>query len=218
MTTGAGCGVGARKWRRVLLRWLSLCGVAAPPLTALVNTIVSTHQPGYSYLRDYVSDLAARGKPDSELLCVWWAVFPLLFAPFVAAVGVGLWHRHFGKVVTILLGLFGVFIGLCGIFPYDPRSPEHTSASRVHLVVSSLSSLTLFPCPFFLWLATRHDGRWRGFRRFSLVVQAGGAVTAALLGFAFINVFLWGGLAERSYWGVYYVWFVGLALKLRRLD
>ena len=50
MASTAGYGVDARKWRRVLLRWLSLCGVAAPPLTALVNTIVSTHQPGYSPL------------------------------------------------------------------------------------------------------------------------------------------------------------------------
>jgi hypothetical membrane protein len=204
-----------RRW--VALRWLSLCGIAAPLLDAAVNAFVAKQQPGYSFVKQYASDLAAPGRHDSEVLCLLWASFPLLFGPFAGAVYVGLRGHRFGRIPSLLLGLFALFIGLCGIFRYHPSGSEHLEASLPHVIVSSLASLVLFPAPLFLWLATRDDARWQTFRRFSLLVQVGGVGAAFLLLLAFLELMPWGGFAERTYWGVYYVWFVGLGLKLRRL-
>lgn len=206
----------AREWRAVALRWLSLCGIVVPPLDALVNALVGAAQPHYDFLRDYASDLAAQGRPYSEALCALWAAFPLLFGPFAVAVHAGLREHRFGQILPILLGLFAVFISLCGIFRYDPASPEHPF-SQVHLIVSMLASIALFPGPFFLWLATRHDASWQRFRKFSLLLQAAGLLAACLLALAYFRVMTWGGFAERSFWGVYYVWIVGLAIKLRQM-
>jgi hypothetical protein len=186
--------------QRVALRWLSLCGIAIPPLDAALNAFVAKRQPGYNYLKDYASALAAPGQPDGDVLCVVWACFPLLFGPFAAAVHAGLRGHRFGRVPPVLLGLFSLFIGLCGICRYHLYGPDHLVASIPHLVVSSLD-----------------DANWQSFRRFSLLVQACGAVAAVLLVLAFLDVMPWGGFAERGYWAVYYVWFVGLGLKLRRL-
>lgn len=204
-------------WRRVSLRWLALCGVIVPPADAIVNAIVASHQPGYNYFRDYASDLAARGRPDSLVLCYCWAVFPLTFGPFAFAVYTALRPKPGARAVGFLLALFSICMGLCGVFRFDPTSPEHTFSSRAHVVVSALASAALFVCPFLLWLATRHDPEWRFFRGFSLVIQVGGVVGAALLIIAFLNIGDLGGFAERTYWGVNYVWIVGLALKLRQL-
>jgi hypothetical membrane protein len=201
----------------VLLRWVSLCGIVVPLLDALANTFVGVVQPHYDFLRDYVSDLAARGRPYSGVLCALWLAFPFLFGPFAVVVYAGLRGHWFGEVPAFLLGLFALFIGLCGVFRYDPASPEQTLSSRVHVVVSILASAALALCPFFLWLATRHDARWQSFRRFSLLMQAAGLLAALLLALAYFRVITWGGFAERSFWGVYYVWVFGLAWKLRLL-
>jgi len=116
-----------------------------------------------------------------------------------------------------LLAAFAVFISLCGIFRLDPANPEHTFSSRVHVIVSLLAGIALFPTTFFLWLATRHDPDWTRFRGFSLFMQAAGLVATLLLTLGYFRVLLWRGFAERSFWGVYYLWIVGLALKLRRM-
>jgi hypothetical membrane protein len=188
-----------------------------PPLTALVNVIVATQQPDYSYLRDYVSDLTARGRPYSEVLRVWWGVFPLLFGPFVIAVAAGLRGHRFGRALPVLLGIFALCIGLCGVFRYDPPDPERTFASRMHIRAGDLAFHTLFLSPLALWLATRQDIHWDGFRRYSLFLQAGVIV---VLFFVLVHpqVMIWSGLAERIFWGVYCIWIVGLALKLRSIS
>ncbi len=207
-----------RHWQRVALRWFALCGIVVPPVDALINAIVAAQQPGYNFLRNYVSDLAAQGRPYSGVLCVWWALFPLEFGPFVVAVYIGLRGHRYGRILPVLLGLFALCMGLCGIFRFDPADPMHTFSSRVHVIVSALSGATLFPNPFFLWFATRHDDRWQRFRHFSLLMQAAGVVAVLLLALAFLRVMNWYGFAERSFWAVYYVWIVGLALELRRLS
>lgn len=205
-------------WQRVTRHWMSLFGIVTPPLGATVNTIVAAHQPCYDFLHNYVSDLAATGRPYSGILCAWWATFPLQFGPFAIAVALGLRGKRFGQVVPALLGLFAVFIGLCGIFRFDPGDPTQTAGSRAHVVVSSMASAMLFPCPFLLWLITRHDDGWRRCAWFSLVMQAAGISAGIALGLTWLHVVTLCGLAERAYWIVYYIWIVGLALKLREMD
>jgi hypothetical membrane protein len=188
-----------------------------PLLEALVNAFVGARHPHYDFLRDYVSDLAAQGQPDSEALCVLWGAFPLLFGPFAVVVYAGLRGHPFGRVTPTLLGLFALFIGLCGIFRYDPDGPLQSFSSRAHVLVSTLASTVLVPDPFFLWLATRRDPSWERFRKFSLLVQAAGMVPAILLALAFLQVLAWRGFAEWCLWGVYYAWIGLLALKLQRM-
>jgi hypothetical protein len=146
-----------------------------------------------------------------------WIAFPVLFWPFAFAVYVGLKGRRFGLLPPILLVLFGLFICICGVFRYNPGDPRGTTFSQVHVIVSSLSSAAPAPTPFFLWLATRKDDRWRLFRRFSLVMQVLGLIAALLLALAFCHLIDWNGFAERSFWGVYYIHAVALAVKLRRM-
>jgi hypothetical membrane protein len=196
---------------------LSLCGIVVPPLDVLINLLVAAQQPGYDFVRDYVSDLAALGRPYSEVLCVWWALFPLQFGPFAVAVAAGLRGHRLARIPPTLLALFAVFMGLCGVFRFDPSSPEHTVSSQLHVTCAILASLALLPSPFFLWLATRRDTPWRDFHRFSLCLQAAGLVAGFFLVEAALHVADPAGLAERGFWAVYYIWIVGLAIKLRRM-
>ncbi len=207
----------ARNWRAAALRWLSLCGIVAPLFEMLVNVLVGTWHADYSYFQHYISDLTVRGRPYGDVLGLLWAAFPLIFGPFAVAVYAGLGDRPLGRLLAVQIGLFAAFIGLCGIFRYDPFSPRDL-LSRGHVVVSALANAAVLPTPFVLWLAMRGDESWRRFGTFSLFIQVAGVVAAILLGLAFFRVIGWGGVTEWGFFGVYYVWIVALALKLRSLS
>jgi hypothetical membrane protein len=200
-------------WRSAALRWLSLCGVVVPPLIGAVYALVGARDRQYSFLHDYMSDLAALGRAESHLLAASWVAFAVLFAPFVVAVYAGLHGRRLGSVPPALLALFALFIGLCGLIRHDPAGADN----RAHVLVSGLANVALFPVPFFLWLATRADDSWRRFRRFSLFLQGVGVAAGLWLLLVYFRRYAWGGLAEWGYYCVYYVWVVGLGLKLRRM-
>ncbi len=202
----------ARCWRPKVLRWLSLCGIAAPLLSAAVYGYVGARDPHYDFLRDYMSDLAALGRTEGHILSASWVVFAVVFAPFVAALRAGLRGHRFGGVAPALLGLFALFIGLCGCVRHDPGGDN-----RAHILVSALANVALCPAPLALWLATRADDSWRRFRRFSLLLQAAGAAAALWLLLVYLHRIAWGGGAEWGYYAVYYVWIVPLAVKLRAM-
>jgi hypothetical membrane protein len=42
--------------------WLNACGIVAPLLWASMVIYSGSRHPGYSHVRQYVSDLAARGS------------------------------------------------------------------------------------------------------------------------------------------------------------
>jgi hypothetical membrane protein len=205
--------VDVRNWRSAALRWLSPCGVVVPLLIGAVYALVGARDREYSFLRDYMSDLAALGRTEGHLLAASWVAFSFLFIPFAAAVYAGLRGHRLGGVPPALLALFALFVGLCGLIRHDPAGADNGS----HVLVSGLANVALFPVPFFLWLATGADDSWRRFRRFSLFLQAGGAAAALWLLLVYYRRYAWGGLAEWGYYCVYYVWVVALALKLRRM-
>jgi hypothetical protein len=206
-----------RGWRTFALRRLSLCGILVPPLDGTVNAVVAAYQPHYNPVREYVSALGATSSPVGDALSAFWIAFPFLFGPFAIAVYVGTRHGRHSWLTPLLLAIFSVCIGLCGVFRCSPDCASQDFSTDSHLIVSSLSSATLFPCPFFFWLTTRHDPRWTWLRRFSLFVQVLGIAALVALGLAFLHVLLVGGLCERLFWCVYYLWFVPLGIKLFRL-
>jgi hypothetical membrane protein len=206
--------VNVRNWRSAALRWLSLCGIVVPPLIGAVYALVGVRDPHYSFLHDYMSDLAALGREEGHLLSASWVAFAVLFGPFAAAVYAGLHGHRLGGIPPTLLALFALFVGLCGLIRHDPFG----AGNRAHVLVSGLANVALFPAPFFLWLATRADNSWRRFRRFSLFLQGTGAAAGLWLLLVYYRRFDWGGLAEWGYYCVYYVWVAALALRLRRMS
>lgn len=203
-----------RQWKRFALRWCSLCGVVVPLFDMAVNGVVGALQPHYNICCQYVSDLGATDCPYGQVLSNFWVAFPFCFSPFALAVYAGTPPGRFRWVAPMLLAIFAVCIGLCGVFRCSPDCAAHTFATGSHLIVSSIASATLFPSPFFFWLATRRDPHWQNLRHFSLVMQALGIGALVVLALAFLNLSPYGGLYERTFWGVYYVWLFVVGLEL----
>ena len=116
-----------------------------------------------------------------------------------------------------LLVLFAVFIGGCGVFHCDPGCLGLTLSSKLHSISSGLAALCMAPCPYCLWRTTRHDERWHGYRAFHLAVQVVGLAALVCLILSILNFAYWRGLFERLFWGLYYVWVVGVAVRLLKL-
>ena len=205
-----GCG-----WRKLALRWFSLCGIITPVVDICVDGVVASLQPMYNPIRDYVSTEASPGHPYAIVVRCIWMSFPVFFGPFALAVYAAIKDYRLGWVTPTLLFLFSLGIAGCGIFRWEPYHPTSFSA-RAHLISSTFSTAALFPCPFFFWLSTRHDGRWRWYGHYSLFIQLVGLCGAITLALAFLHLVWARGICERAYWVIYYFWVLLIGLTLRR--
>src|SRR5262249_13878438 len=104
-------------------------------------------------------------------------------------------------------------------YPCAPGCRGTDFSNVAHCVASSIAMIALFPCPCLLWLSTRRDRRWRLLGCYSLSIQAVAIVGAILVirGLLAPQHFLLCGLVERSFLGIYYLWVVGIGLKLQHL-
>jgi hypothetical membrane protein len=202
---------------RKLLHWFSLGGILGPGLCFVMDGAVTAAQPNYNPIRDYVSMLTAPGHPGGGFVAAGWIVFPVLFLPFVAAVyEASTKGRWWTRATAFLLTVFSICACLCGIFHCDRGCEGKVWTAQVHIISSTISSGALFPCPFLLWMAAREEKRWSGFTVFSWLIQLAGAGAVVLLVLAYLHEAPLAGLAERSYWGVYYLWTIVVSVGLFR--
>lgn len=163
-------GMRERGRDREITRWLGLAGVVGPIMFVLVFTIVGMARPGYSAVRQPVSDLG-RG-PNGWQLNVPLILLGLLLTTFVAgffrAFGVGP-GRVRRWVSAGLLELPGIGFAVAGAFPLP--SPVHW------IVGATLVFLGSVPAFIVTGLFLRRDPAWRGWGTYSLVT---GVVTLAL--------------------------------------
>jgi hypothetical membrane protein len=201
----------------MMLRWFSLCGIVVPLLDIGIIVFASTHRPGFDPVFDFLSQLGVPGEPYSTLVSAWWMAFPFLFWPFAVAVHAGTHGDPHAWVTPTLLALFALFLGGCGVFHCDPGCVGITLSSKLHSTSSALAALSMAPCPYLLWRTTRHDERWQGYRAFHLTLQTLGLAALFVLILSVVRVVSGRGLLERLFWGLYYVWVVGVAIRLLKL-
>jgi hypothetical membrane protein len=191
-------------------------GILVPGLDALVNEVVAANQTDYAPLHDYISDLSAPEVAYSGLIRGWWLAFPFLFAPFLVALYANLRRHRFAWVVPGLLQLAVTALAFCGIFPCDAGCQGRTFSAQAHYICSDIVGAALVLSPFALWLTTRIDERWQRFQVLNLGFFLGGGLAGGALALAARGHFPLPGLCERIFYGVYYLWFILLAVRLLR--
>ncbi|GEL71759.1 DUF998 domain-containing protein [Myxococcus virescens] len=116
--------------------------VVAAVLTALLATVppwwFARRRPGYSHLRNTISELGETGAPDA-LRVAWLAFAPLGLAVwvFVALLGGGL--PEDAATGLILLSLLGVSYVGAAVFPCDAGAPFWgTWRNQIHNLVAAI--------------------------------------------------------------------------------
>src|SRR5262245_24159985 len=78
----------------VTMRCLAACGIVAPILDVLITVWLGALDPGYSQVRQYISELGEAGRPYAGVFSAWCFLWGLLFAGFAIALGRGLGGRN----------------------------------------------------------------------------------------------------------------------------
>jgi hypothetical protein len=214
------------KLRRVFFtRLFALLGICAVTLDILFILTIGMLRSTYNGISTAASLLGVPGTPYARVISGWWILYGIMLVCF--AIGL-LWSMTKDNVLRwtgpTLIAIFGIFDGIgSAVFPCDPGCTGLTASARMHVLVSAIGIVALIPSPFFCWLSWRRDPRWRGVRRFSMVIQIAAVVLLLILlsarveGVAdFLNPL--GGLLQRLLYTLYYLWLVSVGVNMYRLS
>jgi hypothetical membrane protein len=208
-------------WAKVFVIAAAAGGVVACAGDFVVPLVIARSVPGYSHLRNVMSELGTRESPVARWMNGWWIVLGVLMMAF--GVGVALAFPaagDAGRLLACQFLVFGLGAGIgAGLFPMDPVGSAATVSGWLHGLTSSVGFVALGFAPLVtLWVVPRADVAWLWW--LSAVVQALGFVIFALIVVSGHSrgegVLSWAGLWQRAFLAVYYVYVAALAVEMVR--
>lgn len=203
-----------KKTVHAFIRWTGLGGVVGPVLFVVTFTAAGLLRPGYSPVRQAVSNLGVGPIP-------WLLNVPLVLLGFLLvlmAIGFSqamrpLMNRSLRRACGILLAGPGLGYEMAGIFP--ETNLFHWILGRPSLVVGSVVGFLV------VGLQLRRDLRWHGYGVHSLVSSATVLVLTAFMFLAFspasrLGALQLAGLAERVMFVAPLAWYVVIGWRLFR--
>jgi hypothetical membrane protein len=205
---------GERRWNQ-FIRWSGLSAMAGSVSFVLLFTIAGFLRPGYSPIRQAISDLGV--GPMAWLVNIPMGTLGLLLTAFGLAFSEAMrpvMSSTWRWVCTTLVALPGVGLVGASVFTEDP------STLLMHILVGATLGLYLPVVTFFLvGLQLRRNSEWRGHGTYSLVVSLATVAAIAFMQFAFVpssplaGLGL-GGLAERVDLIVILAWYFVMGWRL----
>jgi len=199
-----------------LKKLLLLCGLVSPLIYIGMTILEGALIPGYSHIKDTVSELMSPGAPNKGLMDTLMAlssVFMTLFGigvfQFVRAGGQSNRLGIAGAVLLIILGILQIIVVL--FFPQDPMGAELTFPGKMHIGLVAVQALMSILIPLLLGLWLRKSSLLPGYGFYSI---ASAALTVAMG----IAIFPLGtsimGLTERITVLIYDLWLIVISVKL----
>lgn len=195
------------------LRTRLLCGPLALCLFVLGVAILPLLVPGYSHVRQTVSEIGDMGSPARIPFAIMSCLIAVAIATFASALRSESKVSNHSPIAAWLTGCLALSIAGVGIFAYP--HPLHN--------VFGISELVGFLAPFVFALSRRHDHDHAMVVRFSwimsLCVWVAVALNLATLDrhgalFALERPFY--GLVQRALFIAWFVWCAGTGLLLLR--
>jgi hypothetical membrane protein len=208
-------------WAKVFATVSAVGAVLACAGDFVVPLVIARSVPGYSHLRNVMSELGTRESPVARWMNLWWIVFGVLMMAF--GVGVALAFPaagDAGRLLACQFLVFGLGAGIgAGLFPMDPAGSAATVPGWLHGLTSSVGFVALGFAPLVtLWVVPRADVGWLWW--LAAVVQALGFVVFALIVVAGHGrgggALSWAGFWQRAFLAVYYVYAAALAVEMVR--
>jgi len=209
-------------WARIFTIVAAVGGLAACVGEFAVPFILARWVPGYSHLRNVLSELGTAGSPVAFWMNLWWCVFGVLMMAFGVATALAL--PPAGDALRLMACLFLVF-GLgagwgAGLFSMDPAGSPVTLTGRLHNALGGIGFLALGLVPLVaLWVFPRPTVP--GMFWLSVATLAAGMVVVVLLsisghGRGGDGPLSWPGLWQRAFLAVYYPYVAVLAVMMLR--
>ena len=204
---------GDTPWSQRRLRGLALCGVLGPLQFTLAWVIVGAARPGYSPVRQYISELAATGGRGAWVMVASFLALGLLTLAFVPALHRGLAGGLGGLIGPLLIAVFGAGTIGSGIFRCDPGCGGASLSNTLHTLITYTGLGSLVGATLVLPLRLGRARGWAGYRACSWL--AGSVALAIFLrGFATFGGL---GLGQRLFIGALFLWLALIASRLFQL-
>lgn len=174
-------------------------------------------RPGYSHIRDSVSELVEVDAPKKSLLDSIFVLYHLLFFSFAYALQSalpGIRWRSLAPALLALTGCLGLVLTI--FFPCDVGCEENptTITGKGHAVIVTLSALCVFIAMLAVSWQARRDPAWHTYARFTLICALS-AIGLSLAAIAYLNS-AYTGLAERLSLAPIFLWFIASGFQLWR--
>ncbi len=202
---------------------LLLGGVPAVVCYAAAVVTGGALRPGYSHIRNFVSELIESGAPNKGLLNPLFALYNLLTGVF----GVGLLRFVQSKSPSgsVNLGIIGAIVliaeavfGLVTVFfPQDVRGTPATTTGTIHIILAALSSLTTMGTMLLVGLWFRSIPGLTGYAWYSLISLVVVFVSGGLAAYTGATNSPYAGLMERITIGGFLQWMLILSIALSGL-
>jgi hypothetical protein len=165
----------SEKARTTLERVLLICGILSSLLRVATDILAAMWYPGYSYMNQTMSQLAAIGAPTRAFQVPLLAVWCVLLIAF----GIGVWASAGRKRSLRVTGMLLVLLGAFGLVPVPGGSMQLSgglAANTMHLIVESMDALLVM-----LFIGFGAAAQGKGFRLYSiatiLILLVFGALT-----------------------------------------
>jgi hypothetical membrane protein len=193
------------------------CGIATPFLSVGVLLTVGYLHPGYSIVRQRISELGATGAPYAPLLNLLGL---MTSGVLIVLLSLGIYlevrNHNAAKVGCALLALSGVALLGAGIFPCDVGTQSPSTAGMLHAVCARTGELAMIGALLAMWLGLRGDPDWQRYSTYSLAAAV--VVVALYLLYQLDQTAAWKGAIQRLLVMVVLVWIELMAIKLLYQD
>jgi hypothetical protein len=148
--------------------------VLAPPAFVASLVVATFLNPGYSHLRQTVSELAAPGTPHPEVIQAGFIAYDVLVLGLTASLFVRFRNRRGALVLPALLVLYSAGGILAAFFRDDVRDPvvNGTTAGELHDAAAFATFGVILAAILVATWVWRRDPAWRWFVWFSLAMFA----------------------------------------------
>jgi hypothetical membrane protein len=201
-------------------KYLYWTGILTPLLYIFTVVLGGALWPGYSHVRQAISELSMSGAPNLALMDGLFSFYGMLLLAF--SIGFSLrWSKAENRPLT----LSGIALALCALagllmkfFRQDPISEPLTFTGTMHLILAGVTSLGTIFAIFFAAAGFHKLPFGAGLRVFSLVmgfiVLVSGGLTAA--GTTQLPAIF--GILERTTIGAFMLWLLVISVTLLRRD
>ena len=203
------------------LRFLALCGIAAPVIFAILMTVAGFLFDGYSHLRQAGSELGGVEASHPIVQNASFFVLGILIVAFAFGLHRGIGSREESKLGPILIGVFGLSSGVGNAFlPCDPGCEFQSLTGTMHNLTGLGGFIAAIAGIFIITRRLKEDPRWRSLYGFSRI--AGVVVLVSLLLWIGVakaaEVAIVNGALQRLFIGAWFVWIEVMAIRLFQLS
>ena len=199
-------------------RYLSLCGVLAPPIIVSIIIVAGFLTPGYSHLSDTISQLSAQGRPHPEIMNAGFIIYGVFIIGFSYALYRQLGRGTTARIVWLMLTIYSVGVILSGIFQdnYKASGTVNNLESNLHNVIAFIAFIALI---IGIWMFARRvhgNPLWHGFTWFSVAIALFNLTSSLIfVTEAFVPI---EGLLQRFFYITSLVWVEAVSVRLFRLS